>query len=210
MCTVQVFAQEADTVKATKSISAGIEVSGPVLYALDNSKYNLEGYFSYRINNKYYIVLEPGYSRYNYSQYNYDYNCQGWFFRIGTDIGMLEPVASKVNHFAGIGLRYGLSVFEQEAPFISVDSFWGKASTSIPANFVHAHFLEVQGSVKTELFRNFLIGWAIKLRTHLYSSDSNVKKAIYIPGMGNTGASFTPAFSYYIIYRIPLRNSSGE
>ena len=209
-CPLAMIAQDADTVKADKSISIGIEISGPVLYSFDRSKINIESHFSYRLNHKYYIVFEPGYSNFEYSRYNYEYENQGFFLRIGTDIGMLEPLASRINHFAGIGLRYGLSVFEQETPFVSYDGFWGRNTTSIPLNTVHAHFLEVQGSIKTELFRNFLIGWSVKLRTLVYSSGRDEEKPIYIPGMGNTDATFTPAFSYYIIYRIPLGSSSSE
>ncbi|MDT8402062.1 MAG: DUF6048 family protein [Bacteroidales bacterium] len=203
-------AQEADTVQASKSVSLGFDLTGPVLYALDNTGYNYEGHLSYRLNYKYYLVCEPGLSSYTYEQYNYKYSSHGWFIRLGTDIGMLAPVASKINYFAGIGLRYGLAVFEQETPDVSVKNYWGEVNTSIPANTVHAHFLEVQGSIKTEIFRNFLIGWAVKLRTPVYSSGRKEKKAIYIPGMGLTDSSFTPAFSYYIIYRFPLGNSSGE
>jgi len=210
LCTLLLNAQEADTVKARKSISTGFDIIGPVLYALDNSKYSYEGHLSYRLNYKYYIVFEPGYSAYDYKQYNYEYHSEGWFLRIGTDISMLQPVASKINHFAGIGLRYGLSVFEQETPSVSIDSYWGKVYTSIPKNSVHAHFLEIQGSVKAELTKNFLIGWSVKLRTLIYSSGRNEEKAVYIPGMGGTDASIIPAVSYYIIYRIPIGSSSGE
>ncbi|MGM0667798.1 MAG: DUF6048 family protein [Bacteroidota bacterium] len=202
-------AQEADTVQASRSLSVGFDVTGPVLHALANSEFKLEGHLSYRLNYKYYLVCEPGFADYSYEQYNYTYNSRGWFARLGTDIGMLAPVASKINHFAGIGFRYGLSVFEQENPFISIDNYWGEVSTSIAPNSVHAHFLEIQGSVKTEVFRNFLIGWAVKLRTLIYSSGKNDKKPVYIPGYGINDASFTPAISYYLIYRFPLGDSSG-
>lgn len=210
ICSLLTTAQEADTVRARKSISAGIDIIGPALYALDNSKYNFEGHLSYRLNYKYYIVCEPGYSSYNYDQYNYEYHSEGFFLRIGTDIGMLAPVASKINHFAGIGLRYGISVFEQETPSVSIDNYWGRHDASIPKNSVHAHFLEIQGSVKTELVKNFLIGWSVKLRTLIASSGKNEKEAVYIPGMGSTDGGLVPAVSYYIIYRFPLGGSSGE
>jgi hypothetical protein len=203
-------AQKADTVEASRSLSMGFDVTGPVLHALGSSELRMEGHLSYRLNYKYYLVCEPGFADYSYEQYNYDYTSRGWFARLGTDIGMLAPVASKINHFAGIGLRYGLSVFKQESPFISIDNYWGEVNTSIPANSVHAHFLEVQGSVKTEVFSNFLIGWAVKLRTLIYSSGRDEKKPVYIPGYGSNNTSFTPAISYYIIYRFPLGNSSGE
>ncbi len=203
-------AQEADTVKATKSLSIGVDITGPALYATDRSNYNFEGQLSYRLNYKYYLVMEPGYSAYDYEKYNYKYYSRGMYLRVGTDISLLEPVASKINHFAGIGLRYGLSLFQQATPYISLDNYWGHIDTSVEENSVHAHFIELQGSVKTEVFRNFLIGWAVKLRTSVYSSGKNGEKAAYIPGMGTTDSFITPAVSYYIIYRFPLPDSSGE
>lgn len=203
-------AQEADTVKADRSLSIGAEITGPALYATDRSKYNFEGHLSYRLNYKYYLVVEPGYSGFNYEKYNYTYHSHGIYIRMGTDIGMLKPVASKINHFAGIGLRYGLSLFRQATPSISFDNYWGGIETAVEENFVHAHFIELQGSVKAELFRNFLIGWAVKLRTAVYSSGKNGEKAIYIPGMGTTDSFIAPAVSYYIIYRFPLPGPSGE
>ncbi|MBS0011921.1 MAG: hypothetical protein KFF49_10955 [Bacteroidales bacterium] len=207
---LQLQARDADTVKAARSVSAGIELTGPVLYSLDKSSYNFEGYLSYRLNNKYYLVCEPGLARFYHEQYNYEYQSHGWFLRLGTDIGMLQPVAAKINHFAGIGLRYGFSLFEHETPVIGTDNFWGSTTSSVPLNSVHAHFLELQGSIKTEITRNLLIGWSVKLRTLIYSSGKKEKQAVYIPGMGRTDNAFVPAISYYIIYRIPLGKASGE
>ncbi len=202
--------QQADTVKARKSVSLGFDVTGPVLYSIDNSRSDFEGYLSYRLNYKYFIVLEPGYGSFNTDNYNYEYSCKGYFMRFGTDISMLQPVATKINHFAGIGLRYGLAVFQQETPFISMDSYWGEVVTSVESNRATAHFLELQGSIKAEIFDNLLIGWAVKLRTLIYCSGKNGEGAVYIPGMGGTDAFLSPAVSYYIIYRIPFRHSSGE
>jgi len=202
--------EEADTVKAQKSLSLGIDITGPVLYSINRSVYNFEGRIDYRLNYKYYIVLEPGFSSYNYEKYNYEYNSRGIYLRMGTDISLLAPVAAKINHFAGIGLRYGLSVFNQETPFISVENYWGEHTTSVEKNSVHSHFLELQGGVRTEVFKNVLIGWAVKLRALVYSSGKNRRKAVYIPGMGGTDKFLSPSISYYIIYRFPVGNVSAE
>ncbi|MCF8223044.1 MAG: DUF6048 family protein [Bacteroidales bacterium] len=208
ICSISMEAQEADTVRARPSISAGIEATGPAMYFLDDSKYNFEGHLSYRLNYKYFLVIEPGYSKYNFEKYNFNYNSRGFFMRLGTDIGLLEPVATKIDHFAGIGLRYGISVFNQEAAGIISENYWGEHTSSVPSNRVHAHFLELQGGVKAEVFNNFLIGWAIKLRTLIYSSGKDEMKPAYIPGMGNTNSFIIPAVSYYFIYRFPLGAAS--
>lgn len=210
LCPLAANAQDADTVKASRSLSIGVELTGPVLYSLDRSKYNFEGRLAYRLNYKYFLVIEPGYSGFNFEKHNYEYYSRGMYLRIGTDISLLAPVASRINHFAGIGLRYGLSLFQQATPSISFNNYWGHIDTSVEENSVNAHFIELQGGVKTELFTNVLIGWAVKLRTPLYSSGRNGEKAVYIPGMGSTDSFIAAAVSYYIIYRFPLPDPSGE
>ena len=50
LCSLAAYAQEADTVKATKSLSIGVDITGPALYAVDRSKFTFEGQLSYRLN----------------------------------------------------------------------------------------------------------------------------------------------------------------
>ena len=210
LCSLLSYSQQADTVKAQKTLGLGFDLAGPAMYFIDTTKYSFEAHLAYRLNYKYFIVVEPGYSGFNTSNYNYEYNCSGVFIRVGADISLLEPEALKINHFAGIGLRYGIAVFNQETPMLITENYWGEFNTPVEKNNINAHFFELQGGVKAELFKNFLMGWSVKLRTMIYSSGKQGQRPIYIPGMGKTDRFITANISYYLIYRIPFSSASGE
>jgi len=201
-----IAAQEPDSAKIPRSIDLGFDISGPVIYAIDNDRLNLEGYLSYRLNPKYSIVIEGGYSNFHYEQYNYVYNSDGYYTRIGTDINLIKDRASLAKNFVGIGFRYGLSIFNQETPWIMYENYWGRYESAGQRDFINAHFFEGNISVKAELFTNFLIGWTFSTRIQIYNSaDENFLPA-YIPGFGATDKVLRTSFIYSLIYRIPFTN----
>lgn len=200
--------KEAEVSVIENPISIGFELSGPVIYGLDNSIMNYELSLGYRINQKYMAVLEPGISRYSYSQYNYDYLSSGMFIRIGTDINLLKSKNKPSNHYAGIGLRYGLSLFKQETPAASYSNYWGSHDFSLESKFIHAHFFELSGGVRAELFRNILIGWTFRTRVLIYQSGGEDSKPVNIPGLGGTDLGIQPGFSYHLIWILPFKNKS--
>lgn len=199
------FSQGSDSTRVINTLGFGVELSGPVIYTLDSNNFNLEFSVSYRISQKYYACIEPGAGRFSYSQYNYDYNSHGFFVRAGVDINLLKPKSKPGKHFAGLGLRYGLSLFTQETPSASYSNYWGSYDFAIDPEFVHAHFLEVNGGVKAEIFRNILIGWTARARLLVYQSAGKNNKPLMIPGMGSAGGGLQPGFSYHLIWLIPLK-----
>ncbi len=193
-----------DTVKFTRSIAASIDLSGPVIYSIDKKMMSFEGALSYHINPKYYIVAEPGYSRYNYSQYNYTQNTEGMFLRLGIDQNLMKTGTAGNNHFAGVGIRYGIALFNQETPWYSYNNYWGHNESAIVKKFVHAHFFEINGGVKAEVFRNITIGWIIRLSLPLINSAGKDNNPGYIPGIGSVKHGFNPGFSYHLTWVIPV------
>lgn len=199
------LAQVRDSIMVKEKIGFGIELSGPIIHSIDNNNLNLEARLSYRLNYKYYIVAEPGIAQFSYSQYNYDYSSEGFFIRAGVDINLLKtkPAYSGRNHFAGIGLRYGLSLFNQETPSATFTNYWGGYDFSLERELVNAHFLEINGGVKAELFRNILIGWTVRGRLILYQSAGKTRRPLMIPGAGGGDGGLQPGFSYHLIWLIP-------
>jgi len=203
-----IFAQEADSTAAGGIAGIGIDISGPVIYAIDNNVFNLEFLLNYRLNQKYYVVAEAGHGRYSYSQYNYEYNSNGVFLRSGFDMNLLKPKSKPGNHFAGLGVRYGISLFNQETPTANASNYWGSYDYNIDSRFVHAHFLEFSGGAKAEIFRNVLIGWTVRARLLFYQSAGKNNKPVYIPGMGGTDRRLQPGFSYHLIWLIPIKKGN--
>ena len=203
--TSALYADVADSLESRKAIIFGIELSGPVIYTLDNNNQNYEGYIALRMNHKYYLVGEAGYSKYKYEQYNYTSENRGMFIRIGTDINLLKQDAKIGNNFVGIGLRYGLSFFNHETPWYKYENYWGLVESSIPEKNINGHFLQISGGIKAELFDNIFIGWTIRANLMIYQSSGKENKPVFIPGMGGTDGTIEPGISFHLAWQIPLR-----
>jgi Domain of unknown function (DUF6048) len=194
-----------DTIPIPLKIKIGLEVSGPAIYYTDKNILNEEGYVSVDLNEKRSVFFAAGYSDYKYSQYNYSYRNHGSFVRLGMDFNLLKADKSLGKYWAGIGLRYGLSRFTTEVPFLEKDNYWGSYITSLGRKTNWAHFVEVSPGVRAELLNHFSIGWAISLRALVYSGTGKNLKPVYFPGFGNGTKTIATGLSYFIVWNIPYK-----
>jgi len=200
---LQVNAQ--DTIPIPLKIKVGLEVSGPTTYFIEKNNLSAEGYISVDFNEKIAAVLGGGYLNYTYSQYNYNFLSKGSFVRIGFDFNLLKPDKSLGKYWVGVGLRYGLSVFNSEVPSFQQDNYWGSISSSIAKKTNLGHFIEASPGVRAEIFRNVSLGWTISLRMLLYSGTGKDLRPIYFPGFGNASKTFSSGLSYFIVWNIPYK-----
>jgi hypothetical protein len=194
-----------DTIQIPLKIKAGIEVSGPVIHYLDKNILNSEAFVGIDLNEKITAVLAGGYQNYSYTQFNYSYHTKGTFVRTGLDFNLLKPDKSKGKYWAGIGLRYGLSVFTSETPSFQQENYWGLTTSSIAQETRWAHFVEVSPGVRTEIFRNFTMGWTISLRMMVYNGAGKDIRSIYVPGFGNAANSVSAGIGYFFVWNIPYK-----
>ena len=194
-----------DTIPIPLKIKVGLEVSGPTIYLIEKNNFNAQGYISADINEKVAAVLGAGYVNYKYSQYNYSYLNKGMFVHTGFDFNLLKPDKSLGKYWAGIGLRYGLSVFTSEVPSFILENYWGKISSSIAQKKNWGHFIEVSPGVRAEIFRNFSMGWTISLRMLLHTGTGKDLRPIYFPGFGKGGKTFSTGLNYFIVWNIPFK-----
>ena len=194
-----------DTIIVPLKIKAGLEVSGIAIQYFDKNILNTEAYISVDMNEKVSAVLAAGYLKYKYSQYNYTYLNKGMFIRTGFDFNLLKPDKSKGKYYAGIGAHYGLSVFTSEAPSFQHTDYWGTTSSSIAQKTNWAHFIEVTPGVRTEIFRNFSMGWTISLRMLLYTGTGKDLRPIYVPGFGNGANRISAGIGYFFVWNIPYK-----
>ncbi len=194
-----------DTIDFPLKLRIGLEVTGPVEYCTNKNILKTEGLISADLDEKHSIILNAGYLKYQYSQYNYDYLNKGYFIRTGVDFNLLSPVKSKGRYWAGIGFHYGLSRFTSEIPSFSQDNYWGTTSGSIPTKTSWGHFVEATPGIKTEIFKNVSIGWSISLRMLLYTGTGKDLRPIYFPGYGSGGKKTSSEISYWLIWNIPFK-----
>jgi hypothetical protein len=194
-----------DTVLFPLKLRAGIDIAGPGIYLSDRNNFSMEGYFSFDKSEKMAYVLEAGYLNYKYSQYNYEYTSKGVFARLGVDFNLLKPEMSLGKYWAGVGLRYGISLFNSETPSFQSENYWGTVTSSIPAKKAMGHFIEVSPGVKTEIFRNISMGWTIRLKLLISGGGGSDLRPIYFPGYGNSGKRTAAGISYFITWNIPYK-----
>ena len=194
-----------DTIQFPLKVRAGFDAVGTGIYITDKNNLNIEGFISKDRNEKMAYVLEGGYSNYKFSKYNFDYLSSGIFARVGVDFNLLKPEVSMGKYWAGIGLRYGLSIYKAETPFYKHENYWGDAASSIPSSGRIGHFLEVAPGVKTELFKNFSMGWTVRLRFLVSGGGGKDLRPIYFPGFGSGGNMVNAGIGYYLTWNIPFK-----
>ena len=194
-----------DTILFPLKIRVGFDLVGPGMYIYDNDHLSMEGFVSYDKSEKMSFVIEGGYADYRYTQYNYDYHTNGVFTRVGVDLNFLKPEISKGKYWAGLGLRYGLSIYNSETPLYEQENYWGTFSSSISKSSGTGHFLEAAPGFRTELFRNLNLGWTLRLKFLLSGGGGKDLKPIYLPGFGNGGKITTLGINYYISWSIPYK-----
>ncbi len=200
-----VIVNSQDTILFPLKIRAGADITGPAIYMLEKDRMSIEGFFSLDRNEKMAYVIEGGYVNYKYSQYNYDFHTNGMFLRAGVNFNLLKPEMSAGKYWAGIGFRYGLSLFSSEVPSFSIENYWGTYNSSIPARTSNGHFIEVSPGVRTELFKNLSIGWSIRLRLLISGGGNKDLRPVYLPGFGNSGKITNAGINYYIVWDIPFK-----
>jgi hypothetical protein len=203
-CTLSVRAQ--DSIKVPLNIRAGFDIYGPSNYYFNRDNLTLEGFIAFDRDSKKTYVLEAGYQDFHYSQYNYDYASKGTFIRGGVDLNIIKPFQAEGKYYAGVGLRYGISLYSFEIPFFDRDNYWGTTTGSIAGSNHLAHFIEVNPGLRTEIFKNVSIGWNVRLRLMIRNGTGRDMKPVLVPGFGNGTKSFSPGINYYIIINFPYKS----
>lgn len=197
-----------DTILFPLKVRAGFDIIGPGIYMSEKNNLNMEGFLSFDKNEKMAYVVEGGYLNFKYSQYNYDYTSTGAFARLGVDLNLLKPDKALGHYWAGIGLRYGLSLFSSETSSLNYKNYWGEMTSSIPSEKMIAHFLEVVPGVRTEVFKNLSMGWTVRLKLLLSGGGGKDLRPISIPGYGNGGRITNGGISYFITWNIPYKTKT--
>lgn len=194
-----------DTIDFPLRFGAGAGLFSPVSSLAGKYPRGFEAGAFYDLSERISLAAEGGYSRFVHENYNYRYENNGIYFRLGADYNLLNPVQASGKYYAGIGARYGLALFSHSSPFIDFSNFWGAYSTSAGSTFHASHFIEFTPGVRAELFRNLFIGWGVNLRLLVFGGTGKDMRAVDIPGFGNGSKPLAAGINYYISYRIPYR-----
>jgi len=194
-----------DTITVPLHFRAGFDISGPLLTFVKKELVSYGVLASVDITEA--ITLNAGarYSSFHSVRHSYDFSSRGLSMVTGAEYNFLKANVSKGKYYAGIGLRYGLSLYSEEAPVIRYTNTWGEGVSSIPLSRHAGHFLEITPGFRTELFPGVTIGWNLYMRLLISAGAGKDLKPVWMPGYGPATKGMATAAEYYISFSIPYK-----
>jgi hypothetical protein len=174
---------------------------------LDTTRTAFELSADFEVKPYYYAVAEYGQQQVHFINDFYNYSSDGYYFRIGFDYNFLGEKL-RVDQYEMIfgGIRYGFASCNHHALDVYIpDNYWGDVSIGELAPVrVNAHWFELAGGIRGELFKNVFIGWSFRARLMIYCQSDEVMYPYYIPGFGSGNRKTAIGFTYYVYYKIPF------
>lgn len=175
---------------------------------------------SIRVNlkNMIYPALELGYgSTDTWSDNGIHYKSSAPYVRLGADFNTMFKKGD-VSHVY-VGLRYATSSMKYDVYTEPVDDpLWGDALTNpllidniwggdIPYDHrgqkATMHWFEIVGGIQAKIYRNFYMGWSMRLKYRISSSPDIYADPWYVPGFGQYDSSKI-GITYSLIYKLPF------
>lgn len=194
-----------DTITVPLQIRAGFDLAGPVMKFVNNDLISYGVLASADLNESFVVSAGLRYTSFTSSEYSYDFNSRGMSFVAGAEYNFMKPVTAQGKYFAGIGLRYGLSIYGEEASQIIYSNPWGTGQMSVPLSHHVGHYFEITPGMRTDLFRGVTIGWNIYMRLLISAGAGRDLKPVWMPGYGDATSGLATAVEYYISISIPYK-----
>ena len=140
------------------------------------------------------------------------------FFRIGVDYNTMAKKKEK-NSYLYVGLRYAFSSFKYDVSTMPVDDpIWGGSignpsleddywGGSIPFSHLgmkgSMQWFELVVGVKVRIYKNFNMGWSVRMKYKTNASTNEYANPWYVPGYGKFKSN-NMGITYSLIYKLPL------
>lgn len=213
------FAQEklpADTITKTVPVKTerygiriGADLYRPIRSLYEDGFNGLEIVADYRLTKKIYLAGELGNVDYTLDDDQVNFTTKGNYFKVGFDYNAYENWLDMENMIY-VGIRYGFSTFSQNLNSYTIydTNDYFEDVTMYPNreySGLSAHWAEVIGGIKAEVFDNLFIGFSVRLNILLSETEPDNFANLYIPGFNRTyDGNFGAGFNYTISYFIPF------
>lgn len=190
--------------EATKhQLRISFDASKFLFNALSENRTSYELAFDYYHRKEIYFVSEAGFGNSSIDYADLKYNSSNTFVRLGVDKAMF--VRKKPNDWgmAFVGARYVVGLVQRgEARYTTNDGFGGRTSGIIASKNFSAHWLELVGGMKVELFPKFFAGWTVRYKFLLNQKSFGALKPASIAGYGGGEKNTAFDFNFYFAYAI--------
>ncbi len=181
----------------------GFDISKPInhIYVKDRNAYEIE--FDWYHKKELYLVAEGGWGN-GYIDSSYlKYSSNNVFLRAGISKSILTKLYPKDWDWAFVGLRYGIAFINRhDATYVIYDQLFGNSSGVIPGKRLTAHWFELTGGVKLELYKGIFVGWNIRGRFLFNGNKFKELPPIYIAGYGRGDKNSIFDYNFYLNYAI--------
>lgn len=190
-----------------QGIMVGVDVFGLINKVLGNDITGTEASIEANLMNRFFPVVEIGYGKMDATNddTNIHYQTSAPYFRLGANYNIFYKKPHLPGYFT-VGLRYGFSSFKYDiqAPDL-VDPNWGNISIPVSYEGVksNASWLELVLGLKTNVYKNFYMGFTVRYRSRLSMKKHENSEPYYIPGYGK-GKSSNFGITYNLSYRLPF------
>jgi hypothetical protein len=129
----------------------------------------------------------------------------GDYWRAGIDVNFLKNDPDRNVFF--LGARYGRSTFTESMTIERQDPTWGLLTDNFYHSNVNAWWLELTTGLRVKIWKIFWVGYTGRFKFGLTTDASEEMLPHDIPGFGSNAKETTWGFNYYLMLRIPLRNT---
>jgi hypothetical protein len=181
----------------------GLDIARPVINLLQDTRSAYEAEVDYYYKKELYFVAEGGFGNARYEYSDLSYTSKNSFFRLGIDKTLITRLGNSDWDAAFLGVRYAFApVSRSAATYTIVDSLWGSTSGTIPEKSFTAHWAEVVGGVRVEVFKNFFAGWNVRGRFLLNGQSFKELSPAFIAGFGRGDKTTVFDFNFYLCYAL--------
>jgi hypothetical protein len=210
-----VLAAEKDTLvyKTNYGLRLGIDISRPILAALNSDYTGYEILGDYRIKKNLYVAAEVGYEEKTSVEDYSNSTSKGNYIRLGVNLNAYNNWLD-MNNEIFVGYRYGFSLFDQ-----TLNSYTPNTSDAENGNYfladlntnskkstnLNAHWSELMVGLKAETLSNLFIGFSVSYKVLMSVTEPEGFKALFAPGFNRIFETSTGfGFNYTLSYLIPF------
>ena len=152
------------------------------------------------------LALEFGTGSSNVDNQFLNYKSNNTFARIGIDKYFFGKEFKGDMDNAFVGVRYAFSRVSRKDAIVNVlDPLWGNTQTKVAGTQFMAHWIELTGGLRLELFKNVFAGWNIRAKTFLNPKKFELLPPAYLSGYGVGDKNTAFDYNFYVLYGIGKR-----
>lgn len=208
LCSFSMQAQLFDPIEngRAKHIRLSIDPTVPLkTYMQDADIMGLEVTIDTEVKQNLFLIGITGFSNTSKVSDAFNYKSNGAYLALGADVNLTDRPLLTDRDIFFMGLRYGISVFNQEVEGISISNPWGEYKANIPSETVNAGWFEIALGIKSEFAKNLFIGWTgeAKFKTHCKNTAT---PPYHIPGYGKFSDSrFAFDMNFFLSYAFTFK-----